>query len=109
MKDLDVNCSSNDDFLYMVYLLMADDKKEQVKKELREAYNSLEGACREVEYNAGFGIKMLEDIKWYTHITERDIYSHIDDIVYKVKTQIAGREILKHPKLSSIAINGLHK
>ena len=49
---------------------------------------------------------MIEDIKWYIHITERNIYNYIDNMIYKVKTQIAGREILKYPKLSSWHLMG---
>ena len=44
---------------------------------------------------------MIEDIKWYIHITETNIYSYIDNRVYRAKTQIAGRGILKYPKLGS--------
>ena len=51
IKKLDT-CAQTEDFLYIIHLLNADDKKEQVKKQLLEAYGALEGACQEIEYNA---------------------------------------------------------
>ena len=75
IENLDWARAQNEDFLYIIHLLNADDKKERVKKQLLEAYGAVEEACREIEYTAGFGSKIIDDIKWYTvHIHHRTMY-----------------------------------
>ena len=80
IEDVDMACAQDNDILYTIYLLTAIKKKEEIKKELREAYGTLEGACLESKYSAVFGSTMIEDIKWYIHITERNIYDYIEHL-----------------------------
>ena len=79
IEDVDMACAHDNDILYTRYLLTAIKKKEEIKKELREAYGTLEGTCLESKYSAVFGSTMIEDIKWYIHITEKNIYDYIDN------------------------------
>ena len=101
IEDLDWACAQTGNLPYIIHLLNADDKKEQVKKQLLEAYGAVEGACQEIEYNAGFGSKMIDDIKWYIYNTERCIYNDIDDKVHDMKKQIAERGLLRAPKFGT--------
>ena len=74
IKNLDMASTLDDDLLYMIYLLKAIGEKETIKKELRDAYETLEDTCFESKYSAIFGCTMIEDIIWYIDITERDIF-----------------------------------
>ena len=88
IKNLDMASTLDDDLLYMIYLLKAIGEKETIKKELRDAYETLEDTCFESKYSAIFGSTMIQEIIWYIDITERDIYNYVDNMVYRAKTQI---------------------
>ena len=82
IEDIDWACAQTVDLPYTIHLLNVDDRKEQVKKRLLEAYGALEGACWEIGYIAGFGRELIDDIKWYIYNTEQCIYNDVDEEVY---------------------------
>ena len=85
IEDIDWACAQIIDLPYILSLLNVDERKEWLKNQLQEANGALEGVCREIEDNAKFGGKMINDIIWYIYCTERCIYNDIDDKVYDMK------------------------
>ena len=83
-KSIDIACNS-EDFSFILCLLQADEKAEEVVDDLEQAYNDLEEVCQDNKDSKDLSELITNNLTSY--MSHQDLYVHleIDDKVQDLK------------------------
>ena len=99
-EDIETACNSVD-FHFILCLLQADEKAEDIVNGLEKAYEAMEEVCQNIKDNTIFSELITDNIMSYISHQDQCVYNDIDDKVQDLKKQIAKRELLKTPKFGA--------
>ena len=96
-KRIDIVCN-NEDFSFILCLLQADEKAEEIGIDLGQAYDNMEEVCQDNKDKTILSELITDNIMSYISHQNLCVYNEIDDKVHDLKQQIFERRILKSPK-----------
>ena len=99
-KSIDIACNS-EDFSFILCLLQADEKAEEIGDDLEQAYDNLEEVCQDNKDNKVLSELITDNLTSYISQQDLCVYQEIDDKVQDLKKQIIKRRILEAPKFGS--------
>ena len=105
-EDIETACNSAD-FPFILCLLQADEKAEEIVNTLEQAYEAMEEVCQNIKDKTMFSELITDNIMSYISHQDQCVYSDIDDKVQELKKQITKRELLKAPKFEAWRPMGL--
>ena len=99
-KSIDRACNS-DDLSFMLCILQADERAEEIGDDLEQAYHKMGEACQDNKDVKVLSELITNNIMAYIDYQNLFVYLEITDKVLDLKKQIIRRKILEAPKFGS--------
>ena len=107
-KDVDKACDNND-LLFIMFFLQADEAAGKVTSCLRQAYDDLEKVCWENKFNKEFNEYITDNLMSYINYQTTLMFQDVDDKFQDLKKQINIRRILEQSTFESWQKMGLEE